>query len=392
VSQTILVTDGEERSALAVVRSLGHAGYRVVVCARAARSLAAASRFAHRGVAVPDALREPDAFAVAVAALARAEGAQFVLPIGEASLLAILERRGELPDDAVPWPSLDVVRAVCDKARVLEAAATLGIGVPRQVLLTDRRDQSAHGLTFPLVAKPARSVGESRGVRGKFRVAHAASDAELQQVLGAFGSGAWPILLQERVVGPGVGIFLLLWEGQVRAAFSHRRIREKPPAGGVSVYREAIPADPALVARSVALLEYFGWDGVAMVEYKVDERTGTPVLMEINGRFWGSLQLAVDAGVDFPRLLLECAEGHPPPGPAAYDPSVRLRWWWGEVDHVLARLLKGTAELGLPPGSPSRSQAVHDFFRRHPRDRSETWRADDPAPFRVESMRWLSGQ
>ena len=38
-----------------------------------------------------------------------------------------------------------------------------------------------------------------------------------------------------------------------------------------------------------------------MVEFKHDERDGVPKLMEINGRFWGSLQLAIDAGVDFPR-------------------------------------------------------------------------------------------
>ena len=68
----------------------------------------------------------------------------------------------------------------------------------------------------------------------------------------------------------------------------------------MSVYRESVAADPDLVRRSRALLDAFGWCGVAMVEYKLDERTGTPYLMEVNGRFWGSLQLAIDAGVDFP--------------------------------------------------------------------------------------------
>ena len=40
-----------------------------------------------------------------------------------------------------------------------------------------------------------------------------------------------------------------------------------------------------------------------MVEFKLDARDGVAKLMEINGRFWGSLQLAVDAGVDFPAIL-----------------------------------------------------------------------------------------
>lgn len=78
------------------------------------------------------------------------------------------------------------------------------------------------------------------------------------------------------------------------------------------MYRESVVADPALVERSRRLLARLNWQGVAMVEYKIDASTGMPYLMEINGRFWGSLQLAIDAGVDFPRLLLEVATGGGP--------------------------------------------------------------------------------
>lgn len=94
--------------------------------------------------------------------------------------------------------------------------------------------------------------------------------------------------------------------------------------------------DEALYERTINLLDAFGWSGVAMVEYKVDERSGEPVLMEINGRFWGSLQLAVDAGVDFPRLLAEINLGGKPPRTRSYR-FVRSRWFWGDVDHAIAR-------------------------------------------------------
>lgn len=234
----------------------------------------------------------PAAFAESVVALARALGARYVIPIGEPALLALLPRRGELPPGAIPWPSLDTVRNICDKRLVLEAAPAEGISVPRQVVLADRsslRDELP--LTWPVVAKPSRSVAGASGAWQKLRVRHAANAAELRLVVDQLPDAAFPLLLQERVVGPGIGIFLLIWDGVVRAAFAHRRIREKPPAGGVSVYREAIAADPGLVEKSRALLARFGWNGVAMVEYKLDERTGVPALMEINGRFWGSLQL-----------------------------------------------------------------------------------------------------
>jgi len=189
-----------------------------------------------------------------------------------------------------------------------------------------------------------------------------------------------------------VGVFLLLWNGELRAAFSHRRIREKPPSGGVSVYRESIPLDPELLARSRALLERFEWDGVAMIEYKLDERTGTPYLMEINGRFWGSLQLAVDAGVDFPALLAGVALGGDPAPVTAYRTGVRSRWWWGDVDHLLARLRRSPEDLALPPGSPGRWRALADFLTVRRADRNEILRRSDPGPFLHETGQWLRGR
>lgn len=383
------MTDAEERAALAVVRSLGHAGWRVVTCGHSRHALAGRSRHSIRYCQVPDPMRNPAAFAESVVALARALGARYVIPIGEPALLALLPRRGELPPGAIPWPSLDTVRNICDKRQVLDAAPAEGISVPRQVVLADRsslRDEPP--LTWPVVAKPSRSVAGAAGAWQKLRVRHAANAAELRLVVDQLPDAAFPLLLQERVVGPGIGIFLLIWDGVVRAAFAHRRIREKPPAGGVSVYREAIAADPGLVEKSRALLARFGWNGVAMVEYKLDERTGVPALMEINGRFWGSLQLAIDAGVDFPRLLLECAEGGTVQ-PPTYREGIRLRWWWGDVDHLLARLRHSPAVLGLPPGSPGRIAAVGQFLRARGVDRGEILRADDPMPFLHESLHWF---
>jgi len=394
VSGTIIVTDADERAALAVTRSLGRAGWRIVACGSGKTSLAGRSRYAAKSVTTPDSLREPAGFAARLVEIASTEEASYVIPISEAALLALVSERERFPPGAIPWPGLVAVRAICDKRRVLEAAPAFGIGVPRQVVLDDVSALSGlPELNWPVVVKPARSVNKADGVVEKFNVRHVSSRAELEAVVAGYSRAAFPLLVQERIVGPGVGIFLLIWDGVLRASFAHRRLREKPPSGGVSVYRESIAADADLVERSRQLLEHFGWQGVAMVEYKVDEGTGTPVLMEINGRFWGSLQLAVDAGVDFPRLLLECAEGRPPAAPAAYAAGIRLRWWWGDVDQLLQRLRRSREQLGLPTGSPGRLQSLLEFlnvFRAG--DRNEILRLDDPLPFLHESLRWFRGR
>ncbi|HVH13291.1 MAG TPA: ATP-grasp domain-containing protein, partial [Longimicrobium sp.] len=293
----------------------------------------------------------------------------------------------------VPFPALAVFRAACDKQGMVAAAAQAGIAVPRQLVVArpeDRAGLRPDAVTYPVVLKPARSVAETDGARHKTVVRHAADWVQLQAGLADVPPSAFPVLVQQRVIGPGVGIFLLLWDDRVRAVFAHRRLREKPPSGGVSVYRESVAPDPALVDRAVRLLRGVGWQGVAMVELKVEAATGTPYLMEVNGRFWGSLQLAIDAGVDFPALLLDAAFGTSPAPPPAWRPGIRSRWWWGDVDHLIARARRSRAELDLPADAPGRGRALADFLAVRRGDRGEVFRWADPAPALRESLDWLA--
>ena len=74
-----------------------------------------------------------------------------------------------------------------------------------------------------------------------------------------------------------------------------------------------------------------------MVEYKVTP-AGAPYLMEINARFWGSLQLAVSCGVDFPYLLAQSMLGREPSHHGGYVEGRRCRWLLGDLDHLYLRL------------------------------------------------------
>ena len=381
---------------MAVVRALGMAGFTIYSTGRSVNATAATSRFCHESATVPDALEDPAGYAEEVRKLVDRWQIAVLLPMTEASILAILGASDLFCGVKIPFPGLEIFRRISDKHTLSKVAPTLGIAVPQQHVLNTQGDASTVdllSLRFPLVAKPARSVGESRGRSLKVGVRHAADAAELRNILGELPHQAYPLLLQQRVVGPGVGVFLLVSEGRTMAAFSHRRIREKPPAGGVSVYRESIALDPMLLARSRALLDAFDWQGVAMVEYKIDAMTGTAYLMEVNGRFWGSLQLAVDAGVDFPRLLVDLALGREVEPVMTYRTGIRSRWWWGDVDHLLLRMLRSDRRLSLPPGTPGKARALLDFLKLwRPGDRSEIMRLNDPMPFLYESWNWLRNQ
>lgn len=383
---TVLVTDAEQRASLAVVRSLGRAGYTVFTCAARPAALAASSRFCRGHAVVPEALTEPDRFVEALVQLVRRHSADVLLPIVDASVLAVLSRRDDLPV-RVPFPALETYRQASDKQGVIEEAVRAGFDVPRQfVIASPGCDLPARVLVFPVVIKPHRSVAGGM----KHPVRYAEDQEGLEAVLAGLPPAAFPVLIQERIIGPGLGMFFLVWEGKVVARFAHRRLLEKPPAGGVSVRCESVAPDERLLAKAERLLHGLAWQGVAMVECKQDRASGRQYIMEVNGRFWGSLQLAVDAGVDFPLLLVSLALGGSVEPVLSWRSGVRMRWSFGEIDHVVARLRKPGSSLALSPDLPRLGAVLGNWLLAPFQGvRGEVLRWNDPVPALREAMEWV---
>jgi predicted ATP-grasp superfamily ATP-dependent carboligase len=388
----VIVTDSEQRAALAVVRSLGRAGHEVMAVGHKAKALAKSSRYASAHEIVANPFSDPDQFTDDVAALVARWNADVVLMVAEQSHLALLPHRERLAPAVVAAGSYEAFRRVSDKDLVLATAARLGIHVPRQVLVPDRdaarRSENDAALAFPAVIKPARSVAGGN----HFSVLHARDVDEYREHIASLPDHAFPLLVQQRIVGRGQGIFLLVWGGELVASFAHRRLREMPPSGGASVLSESIHADTELVRLSRALLHELGWEGVAMVEFKVETATGRAFIMEINGRFWGTTQLAIDAGVDFPTLLVSAALGDTLTSSPAYREGVQLRQWWGDVDYLITRLRHSPTKLSLPPDAPSNRRVLGEFLRWRPSSSFDAFRLDDPRPFLRDTAAWLTGR
>ena len=92
------------------------------------------------------------------------------------------------------------------------------------------------------------------------------------------------------------------------------------------------------------------------------------------------------------KLMAASAGDHPAPV-TTYRLGVRSRWWWGDVDHLLARLRRSARDLALPLNAPSRFRAVVDFLKLwRPGDRSEVLKLDDPWPFVRDTLSWFRGR
>lgn len=388
------VTDGDQRPALAITRSLGRRGVEVIVGEERPASLASSSKYAAGHRTYPSPHDDPRAFDRFMDDLVTSEHIDVVIPVTDVTTYMIARRQEELRSHtAVAAPPFDAFDFVSDKGRLLRHAATRGVAIPRTFFVDDAAGVKrvlAH-IEYPAVVKPCRSRIPTEDGWRSTSVHYASCERDLVQLYDIVDYlASFPSLIQERVVGPGTGVFLLCDRGRLLTAFAHRRLREKPPSGGVSVLSESVPLDRYLRDEAMSLLGPLGWHGVAMVEYKQDSRTGRHMLMEVNGRFWGSLQLAVDAGIDFPYLCYQLAIGQPVALPSAYRVGVKSRWLLGDLDHLLIRLRGRRRELST--AEPSRLRALIEFLRRPTRGSQDVFRRDDPRPMFHELRQYVRTQ
>lgn len=315
---TILVTDCWTNKALSVVRSLGRAGFEVHAAGPTHLGAAMYSRFVRRRFFISTAQE--------LLSLITRGPYDCVVPLEEATI-RVLQVQKDMPRRLVALPPAESLDVASDKLATLRLATAAKVPVPRSAHSVA---QALAELTFPMIIKPRRSSGS----RGVVRVANEEQlRSRAADVTARFG----PVLIQEALPasGPGLGVGLIADRGRVLNAYAYRRLREFPVGGGPSTLRETIDA-PELIGHAERLMRALEWTGVAMVEFKTDERDGVPRLLEINPRFWGSLELAAVAGMNFPLMLYKVTKGERVE-PVTPRLGVRCRWLLpGDVAHFLA--------------------------------------------------------
>lgn len=302
-----------------------------------------------------------------------------LMPMTDTTTPLVLQNASRTPGLRTALPTLCAYESVTDKLRLFDVARKAEVRVPQTVAVSRQSAASIRygDFHYPVVVKPRVSSlrGEAGIVKRAVRYAHDA--AELAAVLREeLLDENDEVLLQEYVSGYGSGVFCMYDRGEPLFFFAHRRLREKPPSGGVSVVCESVPLPDDGVNTARRILDPLNWHGAAMVEFKVDTQ-GRSWLIEVNARFWGSLQLAVDCGADFPWFVHQLASGIRPAKPQPYKVGGRLRWWLGDLDNLYAQLK--SREWTPTPGA--KLAALLQFANPwQPGLKYEFLRWDDPAP------------
>lgn len=383
-SSTILVTDSGLGSAVSIIRSLGKKGYRVISGSASYGSPGVWSCHSQEQVVYPSPITDPEGYIDALEQAVKDYNVDLILPVTDAAILPLSAARDRFDGLCrLALPEQQALEQVTSKDKTLELAQSLNIPVPQSCLVETVAEalQKAQSFQWPIVLKPRASLIQDNQTETKhFEVRYAGDDVELEKYMREF-EGYCPVLLQEYCPGTGFGVELLTCEGRPLAAFQHKRLREVPVTGGASSLRESVPLNETLFDYACQLMKALNWTGLAMVEFKVN---GDDIhLMEINGRVWGSLPLAIHAGMDFPARLVEMLLNGPPKDNQSidtdYKSGVRSRNTTQDLLWI-ASVLRGKQKYSALP-IPARKEAIKailSFF--HPKIKYDIADIKDPLP------------
>jgi predicted ATP-grasp superfamily ATP-dependent carboligase len=378
---SVLITDGDMKVSLPVLRSLAKKNIETGVAATHKRAMSFFSRYCKNRLLYPSPRENRDLFLKAIRKIVEKTHFDFLFPVGEWTLVPISENREKIsPYIKLPIASREAIKKTFDKSLTLKLALDEEVPTPKSYFINsfqDLRDASKE-VSYPAVIK-SRWSWVWKGDKASFsRPKYVNSPQELLSAYETVHDDFPFPVIQEYIPGNAYHVGVLCSHSRLRAACCIKEYRAIPVSGGYATFRETVKLDHRMKEFALRLLKALDWHGVAEVEFKLDPRDSVPKFMEINGRFWGSLELAIASGVDFPYLLYRLAMDGDVKAPLEYRIGVKRRWLEGEIIHI-SNILKN---VDAYPGFeyPNKLQALTDFLKVYD-GAYDCLYWDDPLPF-----------
>ena len=340
---TAIVTDAHYRMSVSLIRDLSDRGVRVVACEKASieNPVGFASGGVFRCVRLPD-----EAYEEALLDLCRELSAQdgetpALLPVGAKTLALLSENRERFSAAAgLCTPTPAQLSLLNDKAAVAELAGRLGVPTPESFEPAEGEALDAFFSRVPLACAVKPRCGEKFGLTAAARYRICRTKDELKAAFSHFQSitGESP-LVQEYLPGEGFGCSVLAKDGAVLRSICHHRLREYPVTGGPSSCCECVDRSdlPELAAKIVKAI---GFSGLAMFEFKCAQ-DGTPRLLEVNPRVWGTFPLTRVSKSDLAYSWFCLSKGLPLPEKMPPQP-VKMAYYPADFAASLGYLKRGS--------------------------------------------------
>ena len=378
----VLLLYGWVRSSYAVLNNLHSHKLLVGSCDSSRIGMCQWSRLKKKHFTYTNPLLDNELFIKELKKILERLNATFLLPSHDETE-TIAANKDFLPKETIiPIPSLVLLQLSNDKSKMQEIARNCGVSNAQRYHYDHPEDLFKHIPQNTRTVIRLRKGNSAKGVfyaTGPVETVNAVKDIIVKYKC---SNDRLPVV-QEYVNGEGWGVSCLYWEGKRIANFTHRRLREKTLTGGTSTLREHQPNE-LLETMAFTLLDKLEWHGLAMVEFKYDPLSKKGHFIEINPRLWGSIHLAISAGVEFPYLLYLCAtEG--PEAALKYNASCKIkypwrsRWYLGDCIGAVDRLKRGMFKEALKCILPGGTDTYDDI----------NWK--DPGAFLGEILYYASG-
>jgi hypothetical protein len=354
VRRTALVLDGGGAQSVVLVRVLGSLGWDVLCEAgtRSSRSRWTTATVDLPTLGGPDA--DPDAYVQRLRDICEQCNVQIVAPSSDLTLAYCWQ--AALEEDTIAGARIlggdrRTAEVFTDKAAGIEAARRHGFPVPetRGGETADDLVRGAEDIGFPCVVKPRHSFLWIDGALRQVRHVYVRDAGEARAAVRALTSddGVLP-LVQEYLVGRSCSATAVIHRGSVLASSARETLSFYPIGGGTSVWKRTIPDSTPGVKESVALMQEWGLDGLAEVEYVLTSRG--PRFMELGPRMHGWIPLAEASSPGLLATAVRTTLGENLVPLAPYRTNVEMRWIGGE----LLRLRDGLDPRSQLPRSVSR--------------------------------------
>ncbi len=355
---SVIVTNARNRIAYNVVRSLGQKGIKVYTADFVPRSMSFSSRYSTGHFLYPSPFREQEAFIDRLIENIKRVKAQALIPVYEETFLISKYKSTLEKHVKMAVPDYDKILTAHNKDKWSAVALDLGIPVPRSYTIAEAK-ADACALKYPVLLKP-------RQGGGGWAITQANSPDELLRLLEGndiAGTRHERFFAQEKITGEVHCVAMLMSRGRYRAKVAYKQLRDYPVKGGQATLRISLRSEKA-EENLQELLEHLQWHGVCQADFVVDAKTGTPYLIDLNPRFWGSLAQAIASGVDFPYLYYKLIMDGDVKAVEGFKTGVVTRWLGGDIRAFFPHLMASKSKLGFLKDFffPSRRATYYDDF------------------------------
>jgi len=185
-----------------------------------------------------------------------------------------------------------------------------GNNLPHPCTMTTSEEFTTNIGVFPLpVLTKSRNAGNGEGITRLER------RNELIQIVRARADFFEKFLVQEYVEGYDIDCSVLCRDGKILAytiqkGISPSAIPYQPPEIIEFVH------DTSVLEAATRMMETLKWTGIAHIDMRCRASDSQIEIIEVNPRFWGSIQGSLNAGVNFPKLMCLASKGETFPLPS----------------------------------------------------------------------------